>query len=427
MAFPYVSNTLRNNSAGTMSNDEFDKSCQFIIKLGIAAHGYGPSTARLESYLIRVADSLGISGVFFSTPSSIEFAFSKVGQIWQRTHVVRLPICDFNMAKLSHMGELVDNLTSGEMTLAEASDRLDQIAALRNPWGQFSYGLSFVAVAVGIAGLLQASFLEIVASGFLSLVVYVIFISAERIGGRFSESLPFVSAYIVSVFAAAINLIAPDLNPILVTLSAIIILIPGFQVSVGIIEIIDNRVEAGMTRLMSGIVFLVKQFAGAWLGIASIELWSTSNVEFPTPTFVFVNDVTVGLYIAFLFLGVAVAYQTLVRDLHWVLIGCTLSFAAVITSNNYLGVEYSSLIGAIVAGLFANFWVRVTGRPTSIVLVPSITVMVSGSIGFRGLVVAATGHSDQGMDMFIQMFTIAASIAAGLLVSNTILRPKISL
>ncbi|WP_170574597.1 threonine/serine ThrE exporter family protein [Ruegeria atlantica] len=410
-----------------MSDDDFDKSCQFIIKLGIAAHGYGPSTARLESYLIRVADSLGISGVFFSTPSSIEFAFSKVGQTWQRTHVVRLPICDFNMAKLSHTGELVDNLTSGEMTISEASDRLDQIAVLRNPWGPFSYGLSFVAVAVGIAGLLQASFWETVASGILSLVVYIIFIATERIGGRFSESLPFVSAYVVGVFATAINLLVPDLNPILVTLSAIIILIPGFQVSVGIIEIIDNRVEAGMARLMSGIVFLVKQFAGAWLGIASIGLLGTSNAEFATPTFFFMNDVSVGLYIALLFLGVAAAYQTLVRDLLWVLLGCTLSFAAVVTSSAYLGVEYSTLIGAIIAGLFANIWVRMTGRPTSIVLVPSITVMVSGSIGFRGLVVAAAGHSDQGMDMFIQMFTIAASVAAGLLVSNTILRPKITL
>lgn len=109
------------------------------------------------------------------------------------------------------------------------------------------------------------------------------------------------------------------------------------------------------------------------------------------------------------------------------LLSCTLTFTGGVVSSALLGVEFSALTAAIVAGLFANTWVRMTGRPTSIVLVPSITVMVSGSIGFRGLVAAAAGHSDQGMVMFIQMFAIAASVGAGLLVSNTIMRPKMTL
>lgn len=414
-------------TADTSSDEDFENACRFIIKLGIAAHGYGPSTSRLESFLTRAADALGISGVYFTTPSSIEFAFSKEGHVWQHTHVVRLPLCDFNMARLSHTGELVEKLTAGEITLSDASERLDEIAALPNPWGRLSYGLSFIAVTVGVAGLLHASIWEIFVSSILSLLVYIVFVAADRIGGRFSESLPFVSAFVAGACATIINLVVPELNPVLMTLSAIIILIPGFQVSIGIIEIIDSHVEAGTARLMNGVVYLVKQFAGCWLGMASIGIFKASQSEFSVPAQFFVDDITVGIFVALLFVGVGVAYQTLMKDMPWVLLGCCLTFITVVGSSTYLGLEYSTLIGAIVAGLFANTWVRLTNRPTSIVLVPSITVMVSGSIGFRGLVVAAAGHSDQGMTMFIQMFTIAASIAAGLLVSNTILRPKITL
>lgn len=414
-------------TADTSSDEDFENACRFIIKLGIAAHGYGPSTSRLESFLTRAADALGISGVYFTTPSSIEFAFSKEGHVWQHTHVVRLPLCDFNMARLSHTGELVEKLTAGEITLSDASERLDEIAALPNPWGRLSYGLSFIAVTVGVAGLLHASIWEIFASSILSLLVYIVFVAADRIGGRFSESLPFVSAFVAGACATIINLVVPELNPVLMTLSAIIILIPGFQVSIGIIEIIDSHVEAGTARLMNGVVYLVKQFAGCWLGMASIGIFKASQSEFSVPAQFFVDDITVGIFVALLFVGVGVAYQTLMKDMPWVLLGCCLTFITVVGSSTYLGLEYSTLIGAIVAGLFANTWVRLTNRPTSIVLVPSITVMVSGSIGFRGLVVAAAGHSDKGMTMFIQMFTIAASIAAGLLVSNTILRPKITL
>jgi uncharacterized membrane protein YjjB (DUF3815 family) len=58
---------------------------------------------------------------------------------------------------------------------------------------------------------------------------------------------------------------------------------------------------------------------------------------------------------------------------------------------------------------------------------PAITVLVSGSIGFRGMMVAAAGQADQGVDQITQMFIVALAISAGLLVSNTILRPKITL
>ena len=411
----------------TVTDDDFERNCRFIIELGKAAHGYGSSTARLESFLIRVAEAIGISGVYTSTPSRIEFAFSRAGQVWQQTHVVQLPRCDFNMAKLSYTGELVDDLTADKITLDDAFEKLDEIAAKQNPWGQLSYGLSYLSVAIGIAGLMQANLWEILASGVLSLVVYAIVVAAERTGGRFSEALPFVSAYVASVCATGTNLFVPELNPIIVTISAIIILIPGFQVSIGIIEIIDNRVEAGTTRLVNGLVYLVKQFTGAWLGIITIQMLGSSPAEFAVPTKFVMDHAVVGLFIALLFVGVAVAYQTLIRDLIWVLLSCTLTFTGGIVSSAFLGVEFSALTAAIVAGLFANTWVRMTGRPTSIVLVPSITVMVSGSIGFRGLVVAAAGHSDQGMVMFIQMFAIAASVGAGLLVSNTIMRPKMTL
>jgi uncharacterized membrane protein YjjB (DUF3815 family) len=61
------------------------------------------------------------------------------------------------------------------------------------------------------------------------------------------------------------------------------------------------------------------------------------------------------------------------------------------------------------------------------VLIPAITILVSGSLGFRGLLTAATQQSDQGMEMFMQMFVVALAIAAGLLVANIIVRPKVSL
>ena len=414
-------------TADSKTDHAYDKSCRFIIKLGIAAHGYGPSTARLEFYLNRVVESLGFCGVFRSTPSNITFAFSKKGQVWQRTHIARVSVGGYNMAKLSYVGDLVDKLTSGELSLSEASDRLDEINDMPDPWGVLSYALSFILVGIGFAGLMQGNLWDIGISGLLSLAVYLIVVLAGRVGGRFADGLPFISAYFAGACAAAIKLILPELNQILVTLSAIIVLIPGFAVSAGIIEVIDNRVEAGMARLMSGLVDLIKQFTGAWLGLATVGVFSATQPELTGSAQSSMEEHAIWIYLALLFVGLGVAYQTLMRDFGWVLFSCSLSFGGVIVGSAVLGAELSTISGAIIAGLFANLWARLTGRPTSIVLIPAITVLVSGSIGFRGLVEVAAGQTDKGMDLFFQMFIVAISIGAGLLVANTILRPKITL
>jgi len=69
---------------------------------------------------------------------------------------------------------------------------------------------------------------------------------------------------------------------------------------------------------------------------------------------------------------------------------------------------------------------RVPGASAKVVL-PAIVLLVSGSIGFRGLAPMASGQVTTGEHQAIQMFVVALTIAAGLLVGNMMVRPKITL
>jgi len=91
------------------------------------------------------------------------------------------------------------------------------------------------------------------------------------------------------------------------------------------------------------------------------------------------------------------------------------------------GSNLGNLLGTTFAVVLANLWAGWTKRPTSIALLPAIVLLVSGSIGFRGLASLATGHTALGEQQFFQMFVVALTIAAGLLVGNTIVRPKATL
>jgi uncharacterized membrane protein YjjB (DUF3815 family) len=83
-----------------------------------------------------------------------------------------------------------------------------------------------------------------------------------------------------------------------------------------------------------------------------------------------------------------------------------------------------NLVGTIIAVVVANLWGRKTGRPSSIVLIPAIVLLVSGSIGFRGLVAMTGGDFLLGTGQFLQMFVVVMTIVVGILIGYTIFVPS---
>ena len=71
-------------------------------------------------------------------------------------------------------------------------------------------------------------------------------------------------------------------------------------------------------------------------------------------------------------------------------------------------------------------------RPVTIVVIPAVILLVSGSIGFQGLATIAAGQTVAGVEQFLQMFLVALLIVAGslvgnTLVGNTLVRPTVTL
>ncbi|MGB5673535.1 MAG: threonine/serine exporter family protein, partial [Gemmatimonadota bacterium] len=184
------------------------------------------------------------------------------------------------------------------------------------------------------------------------------------------------------------------------------------------------HVVSGTANLMSGLVYLVKQIAGAWLGVGLAGLlFAVPGATTGAP----VDAQWLWLFMPLLILGLCMVFQTAPRDLLAASFGCAIAYGGILLGSAMVGGNLGNLIGTIIAVVFANGWAIKTRRPTSIVLVPSIILLVSGSIGFRGLAAMAAGQTAMGEQQLLQMFVVALTIAAGLLVGNTILRPTASL
>jgi uncharacterized membrane protein YjjP (DUF1212 family) len=411
----------------TERENTFDQACDFLMEVGKAAHSYGSSGSRIESYLAHLAPTLGVRGTFRITPTDFLSAFSKEdSDSWQRLELEDLPPSGWNLNRLAALGEVAAAVEDGQASVAEATKRMDAIKNLPDPWGTFLVGASFLVAGAGFATMIGGSVWDVITGGILGLIVFFTMALIGRYGGqRAGEWLPFIAALVTGALVAVARVVQPEINPIVSTVCAVIILVPGYAVSIGILELLSNRVVSGMANLMNGLLYLAKLIAGAWLGYALVTLVLS------------VPEVTTGQSVGILWLFIALvpmlaalcfAFQTPRRDVFMTIVIVGVSFLVMFLIGAVVpaiaGVFLGTLFSAAVGVILANLWNRRTGRPTSIILAPLAMLLVSGSVGFRGLATITTGQTALGVEQFLQMFIIAIAVGAGLLVGNAIVEPK---
>jgi uncharacterized membrane protein YjjB (DUF3815 family) len=289
------------------------------------------------------------------------------------------------------------------------------------PWGRFASILGYALTGLGLAPLLGGGWSDTLYATLFSMLVYGVVLLSGRIGGAATMWLPLSSAFVVGVLATIVKLWVPELNLVLVILSAVAIILPGYTISLGAGELVSQHVVSGTANLMNGLVCLVKQITGGWLGIVTANVVVSGTAAGPTTP---VDQVWVQLLFPLLLVGLSLAFQTSRRDLPWAVLVSGIAYLGIMAGSSMLDANLGNLFGTIIAVVIANLWSRQTGRPTSIVLIPAIVMLVSGTIGFRGLASMAGGDLLVGAQQFLQMFVVAMTIVAGIVVGHTIIRPE---
>jgi len=406
------------NTNSKMGAEGFDKKCQFIIKLGKLAHAYGSPAIRLEAYLKRLTDAFGLEGEFHSTPTNMIFAFRQDESSWQKINLSTVQ-GGLDLTKLPMLDDVVNEIVAGSLSIEDADTRLKEIDKSADPYGNVILAIGYAFLGAGIAGVFSGSWTDILFSSLISLVVFAMVWQAGRKGGWVADWLPLSSAFVAGLLAVTIKHAVPELNYVLVTVAGIIVLVPGYSVSIGVAELVNNHVVSGLSNLTNGLVYLFKQFLGAWLAFSIVIALGT----LPSATSTAIDPSWNWACVPAMFIGLVLVFQTSPRYLLWALISCSLGYGGVLLGSALMGSNLGNLLGALAVGVFANVWEWKSGRPGSIVLLPAITTLVSGSIGLRGLVASAQGDA-AGSGQFMEMFLIAATLTAGLLIANTLVKPK---
>jgi len=415
---------MNKNYSLAMNDDEkFEKACKFVIRLGSLAHQYGTQSKRLDTFLVEVVRKLGYNGIFKSTPIEISFTFMKSDDLWHKNYLVTFQGGGFNLAKMAKLDMLVSKVIKGNISLDNAIEMLERIDKLKQPYNNTLVAFGYAIAGAGYAGYLQCGIIDIILSAVLSIIVFWIVMKSSKFSERFELATPVLCTFVTGAIAALFSVPFPGIQVYIITLASVIYLIPGFSISNGVIELTYKYVVSGLTNIVNGLFYLVLLFCGAWVGISMIR------ALFPITHIPETHLATIWIWpsIMVLVVGLCIIFQTPPRDFIWAILACLITCVGIILGIHMGSVNLGNFLGTVLGVIFSNIWSSRTNRAASIVLLPTIVLLVSGSIGFRGFVSFTSGYTELGQHQFTHMFVVAATIAMGLILGNSLSKEKTTL
>jgi uncharacterized membrane protein YjjP (DUF1212 family) len=393
----------------------------FVLALGRALHEAGAPSHRVEDAMAVLAPRLGIAGQFFTTPTSIFASFGPPDG--GRTALLRVEPAGVNLARLAELDALLEDLDHDRIALPAAEARLAAIVA-----APVRYGLVATVVCSGLASATVACFFgggwrEVGAGAAIGLVIGVLAeVAARRAAfARVFEWIAAPLAAVASLFAA--RALGP-MVPLIAALAGLIALIPGLTFTVALTELASKHLVSGTARLAGAGLSFVAIGLGLALGARlapRLGVESLVSPALPLPP----GSELVAL--ALTPIALTVLFRARPRDAGVIALGGTIAFVVARLGGRAFGVEVGMLAAALAVGLFGNAYARVFRRPAAVPIVPSLLILVPGSLGVKSIASFLAKDVVSGLELAFSLFALATALAAGLLLANLFLPPRRSL
>jgi uncharacterized membrane protein YjjP (DUF1212 family) len=394
-----------------------DPRVAFVLRLGRALHTSGYAANRLEEALSLASDRLGLIGQFFSTPTSIMASFGP--QDDQRTFMIRVDPGDSDLGKLARTDEITREVLNGRLTPAEGTAQLGQLEHAPPAYGRLVTTLAFGVASGSAARFLGGGWHECLAGLGIGLIIGLLALVAGRMPslGKVFEPLAALTA---SVLAAAMAALGLPVSVFLATLAGVIVLIPGLMLTTAMTELSTRHLASGTARFMGALVLLMGIAFGIALGTKVVALVHGSIPAVPVVT---LPEWTLLIALVTTPLAFVVLLKAEPRDAPYIILAGALAFAGARIGAATLGPELGAFGGALVTGVAANWYARITNRSSQIVLVPGLLLLVPGSVGLRSLTSLLDRDVLLGVEGAFRMVLIAVSLVSGILIAQ-IISPK---
>lgn len=406
-----------------MERNEFLSKVKFIRRFGKALHATGAPAHTLESTMQDMCILFNLKGNIVSLPTAIFSSFSYGDD--EVTKIDRVEPMGVNLGKLSQVDQVARKVIRGQMSYEEGSDTLDHIFNSSDPYSKSIRVLCFIFSAAGFMVLFGGSWGDFLASVLVGLLIgfLSLFQPAQSLG-LISQLFEPIIAIVASFVAYLVAKVFPGLNIGIVILSGLIIFMPGLFITIAIAEIATQNLTSGTSRLMGGIMILLKLTFGVFIGTKL-----SSYVHIPAWHFAFA---TIPDWVSYLTLPITAMMATVIfkanpTDWRWITLAGIYGYLCSKLATFYFGPEMGILIGGFIVGATSNIFARLKDCPSSIFQFPGIILLVPGSMGYRSLSFLFEKDVVGGLGTAFGMISLALALVVGILLGNIVVKPRRSL
>lgn len=395
---------------------------RFIILTARALAAVDEIPARIEETLEFLALRLGFSADCTATATAIFLTLSRGDDRWTEVIRVRASGPDFRRAVALH--RLLERVAGDEITPRDASERLGTLLAWRAPSSFAWTTIASTLVSASAALLLRADLRELALVAVLGAVVGA---GLHLAGGR-AQLVPLATVLLAAIVAAAA--FSADrfgwsvVRPIPVLVASLVILFPGWRLTVAMAELAEGHWTAGSGRFLAAVTTLLLLIVGVAVGQQVVEGRGTAPFVLPATTNVpawirVLSPLVAGLALAQLFGARA-------RDAGWIVLTCVVTSLAAFGGGLWLGSTAGAFVGSFTAMAVSGLLARRLRLPHAVLQQPATVLLVPGTLGFLSFGSLVTHNVEGAVQTGFQMLMVALSLSIGALLARVALRPVMS-
>lgn len=391
----------------------------FLLTMARALHRYGSPAHRLEAALTGLASTLGLTAEFFATPTAVFARFGAGASA--RTSLERLAPGGHDLDKLSKLDRLADSVAAGETGLDAASRRVGEIVAAPSRWGAVVVFCAFALASAGAARFFGGGLRDIAAAAVAGMLLGMLerVVTRAPTTARVFEALAALAVSVTASLAAWII----GCSASVVTLAGLIVLVPGLTLTLAMSELATRHLASGTARLTGAMMTFFLIGFGVSFGSA-VTAWLPAG---PAVGTVPLPGWTEPTAVAAVSLALVVLFQADPRDAPWIVAAGAAGFYGTRFGGEVLGPELGTFVGGALVGILGNGFARIMRRPSAVVTVPGIMLLVPGSVGYRSLMSLMERDTLLGIETAVTAAVVGSALVTGLLVANVMVPPRRSL
>ena len=260
------------------TNLSAEELADYVLDLGGTLLSYGCSTHRMEALITEICRMEGCAADVFAVPTGIWMTLRPPGG-QAVTRMLRVKEWGVDLARLTAIDRLFNDVLERKLTLADARAKIDLIEAQPSPWPFGATWLAASLAAAAAAVFFRGGWGEIILAALGGLLLGLLR-SWLRRAPRTSLLIEFLGGLVTGGVAWIATTIEPRLSREVLVLSLVILLVPGMALTSGLQELVQKNLISGAGRLMEAMMTFLSILCGiaAVVGIERLT-WSHGHVH----------------------------------------------------------------------------------------------------------------------------------------------------